>query len=362
MFRVGIVENPMPAGSRDPEVLLNWILDTMTLVRRKSEDWADEDGSGALGRIFREALLVDPLKGWDTREIGEVCGLSQTGTHHQMIKLRESGLVATDNNGKWHVHVLRGGSMKAAISLVGVQAKSLLEMRLAELSEFVIDSETRMENPSDGDFVFSIRISEPRPRRDGDDSIDSLVEDLGLKGGRAKEGDRIAKKLICELGSSHNPITILSLAERFDESRSRVQRSIERMRVAGLVERVPMIERIAQDVFAGISRQYDGRGEAWLMTRGGLGRLDDKISSRLLKEVKEGTLSIDKVQKILSPVPLEEKRVLLNTIGGRMPFGYRMAGRNGDEVAERVMRRLDRTLSRLITIADRLDECLVSKD
>ena len=134
------------------------------------------------------------------------------------------------------------------------------------------------------------------------------------------------------------------------------------MRVAGLVERVPMIERIAQDVFAGISRQYDGRGEAWLMTRGGLGRLDDKISSRLLKEVKEGTLSIDKVQKILSPVPLEEKRVLLNTIGGRMPFGYRMAGRNVDEVAERVMRRLDRTLSRLITIADRLDECLVSKD
>ena len=49
----------------------------MTLVG-KVEDWADEDGSGALGRIFREALLVDPLKGWDTREIGEVCGLSQT--------------------------------------------------------------------------------------------------------------------------------------------------------------------------------------------------------------------------------------------------------------------------------------------
>ena len=64
----------------------------------------------------------------------------------------------------------------------------------------------------------------------------------------------------------------------------------------------------------------------------------------------------------MSPVPLEEKRVLLNTIGGRMPFGYRMAGRNVDEVAERVMRRLDRTLSRLITIADRLAECLVAKD
>ena len=31
------------------------------------------------------------------------------------------------------------------------------------------------------------------PSRDGDDSIDSLVEDLGLKGGRAKEGDGIAK-------------------------------------------------------------------------------------------------------------------------------------------------------------------------
>lgn len=362
MFRVGIVENPMPAGSRDPEVLLNWILDTMALIRRKSEDWADEDGSGALGRIFREALLVDPLKGWDAREIGEVCGLSQTGTHHQMMKLRESGLVATDNNGKWHVHVLRGGSMKAAIGLVSVQAKAILEMRLSELSEFVIESETRMSSPIDGDFDFSITISEPRPRREGDDSIDALVEDLGLKGGRAKDGDKIARKLMCELGASHNPITILSLAEKFGESRSRVQRSVERMRGAGLVDRVPMIDRIAQDVFAGISRQYDGRGEGWLMTRGGLGRLDGKISSRLLKEVKEGTLSIEKVQKILGPVPLEEKRVLLNTIGGRMPFGYRMAGTNGSEVAERVMRRFARSLGRLVTIADRLDECLVSQD
>ncbi len=351
----------MPAGSRDPDVLLTWILDTMTLVRRKVDDWGDEDGSGALGRIFREALLTNPLKGWDTRDIGEVCGLSHTGTHHQMIKLKENGLVATEVDGKWHVHVLRGGSMKTAISLVSVQAKTILEMRLSELSEIVLESESRMSNPKEGDFDFSITISEPRARREGDDSIDALVEDLGLKGERAKDGDRLARKLICELGSSHYPITILSLAERFAESRSRIQRSIERMRGAGLVERVPMIERISQDIFAGLARQYDGRGEDWLMTRGGLGRLEKSLSNRLLKEVVSGSLSIEKVQEILDPVPLEERRVLLNTLGGRMPFGYRMAGKDGSEVAERVMRRVDRVLSRLETVASRLDECLESQ-
>ncbi len=64
------------------------------------------------------------------------------------------------------------------------------------------------------------------------------------------------------------------------------------------------------------------------------------------------------MQKILGPVPLDTQKILLNTLGGRMPYGIRIAGRDGAAVKERVMRRTDRTLRRMRTVAQRLDEAL----
>ena len=78
----------MPTGSKDAGVLLDWLLDSMGLVRRSGGD-----ESGALHRIVREALLSEPLRGWDSKDLGDVTGLSNTGIHHQMVKLRECGLV-----------------------------------------------------------------------------------------------------------------------------------------------------------------------------------------------------------------------------------------------------------------------------
>ena len=94
------------------------------------------------------------------------------------------------------------------------------------------------------------------------------------------------------------------------------------------------------------------------MSRGGLGRLDESVSKALLAGAKKESLNIEKVQAILAPVPIEDQRILLNTLGGRMPFGIRLAGANGAQVAERVMRQADRTLRRLRTVAQRLDEAL----
>ena len=51
-------------------------------------------------------------------------------------------------------------------------------------------------------------------------------------------------------------------------------------------------------------------------------------------------------------------KLLLNTLGGRMPYGFRIAGKNGDDVSERVLNRLDRTIRRLKTVASRVDESL----
>ena len=80
VFSLRLVELPMPTGSRDTGVLLDWLLDSMGLVRRSGGD-----ESGALHRIMREAFLTEPLRGWDSKELGDQTGLSNTGIHHQMV-------------------------------------------------------------------------------------------------------------------------------------------------------------------------------------------------------------------------------------------------------------------------------------
>ena len=125
----------MPTGSKDTQILLEWLIDSLSLVRRKSELWNVNDEPSALQRMFTGSLLVDPLKGWNTKELGDSCGLSQTAMHNQMIRLRESGLVSSELKGRWHIHVLRGGSMTTAVELLGVQARKILDIRLNELSK-----------------------------------------------------------------------------------------------------------------------------------------------------------------------------------------------------------------------------------
>ena len=359
MFRLRLVELPMPTGSKDTQVLLEWLIDSLSLVRRKSESWNINDEPSALHRMFTGSLLIDPLRGWNTKELGDSCGLSQTAMHNQMLRLRESGLVSSELKGRWHIHVLRGGSMTTAVELLGVQARKILEIRLAELSNLIVHSDERMlTEAEDEERKFKIKIAEPSATIEGKDRIDSLVEDLGLNGERGKSDDDLAKKITIELSQSHRAITLLVLAERLDETRSRVQRVLERLLEMSIIERVAMPDRIAQDVYLGLMRQFDARGQEWLVTRGGLGRLEPRITKKIISGIKKKELSIDKIQKILEDVEIENQKLLLNTLGGRMPYGFRIAGKDGDEVRERVLNRLDRTIRRLITVAKRIDDSL----
>ena len=361
MFRIRLLESPMPTGSKDPDVLLAWLLDSMGLVKRKSEGMSIEDEQGALHRLMRETLLREPLRGWDTKALGDACGLSQTGMHHQLVKLKESGLVSAETKGRWHIHVLRGGSISAAVDLVSAQARGILDLRLSELAAVIAESDERMAVAGeDEEFGFRVGVAEPGATADGEDRLDALMRDLGLNGERAKADERLARQLFEEMAPSGRAMTLLTLPDKTSDSRSRVQRTVERMRAMGIAERVPMLDRIAQDVYAGLMRQHDARGEEWLMTRGGLGRLDESVSKALIAGGGKKSLNIEKVQDILAQVPLDAQRVLLNTLGGRMPYGIRIAGRDGAAVKERVMRRADRTLRRLKTVAQRLDESLAA--
>ncbi len=359
MFRLRLVEFPMPTGSTNPDVLLAWLLDSMGLVRRKVEGGGVEEGQGALHRIMMEAFLKEPLGRWDAKSLCEVTGLSQTGIHHQMIKLRECGLISSNTDGGWHIHVLRGGSISSALELVTNEARTVLKLRMRELSDSIIESEERMSVISSEETLpFKIMISEPGPISEEDSHLTSLTKDLGLSGERVRSGDSLASNILIELCTISDPITILALSDKMGETRSRVGRSVDKMRVAGIVERVPMMNRIAQDIFIGVMRQFDARGEEWLMTRGGLGRLDDSISESLISGAKSKSLSIDKVEEILLDVDLDSQKILLNTLGGRMPYGFRVSGKDGGMVTENVMRSADRTLRRLKTVSQRLEEAI----
>ncbi len=363
VIRLDLVEKSMPTGSKNSDVLLGWILDSLGLVKRKIESWGEEEEFGALHRIMSEALLLEPLKGWDIKTLGDVCGLSQTGMHHQMLKLRESGLISSENYGRWHIYVLRGGTITSAINLMAVQAKEIIELRLLELSSHIKDSEKRMEIPSESiENNFKIRISEPSAIKVEEDKLDVLLDDLGLNGDRAKVKDDLAKKVFKELAESSNPITILSLSDKFSESRSRIRRTIDRFRNSNIIERVPMLDRIAQDIYIGMTRQYEARGEEWLFTRGGFGRINEEIAIELIDGIKNKNLDSDKVQQIILPLSVERQKILLNTLGGRMPYGYRIKGRNGEEMKENVMRSVDRTLLRLKTVAERLEKSIIRND
>jgi DNA-binding transcriptional ArsR family regulator len=363
MFRIRLVEQPMPTGSKDPDVLLAWLLDSMGLVRSRTEGATVDEEQGAIHRMVRHTLLEEPLKGWDNSAISEFSGLSQTGVHNQMHKLREVGLISSQLQGRWHVNVLRGGSMASAVELIAVQTRAIAMMRLAELSDVISDSESRMQEVGEEESQsFRIDIAEPGPTPEDSDRLDCLLADLGITGDRIKKGDTVTRRVFNELASSERPLTLQTLADRTKETRSRAQRVIERLRQAGIVDRVAMRDRIAMDVYSGLVRQYTARGEDWLMGRGGLGRLDEDVSSALIKGVRKDRLSIEKVEEILSKVSIDSQRLLLNTLGGRMPYGYRIAGRNGEDVAERVMTNIDRTLRRLRTVAQRLDNSLSMDD
>jgi len=350
VFSIRLIEMPMPTGSTDEEVLTDWILSSLGMIRRR-------DDNGGLQRIMRDALLADPLRGWSSSDLGEATGLSNTAIFQQIKKLKRAGLVSSETRGKWDYHVLRGGSMSNAVAISTSLASTILEMRLSTLSGMVEPSETRMEVASEDEGPsLSITISEIGPMREGLDETSTLAMGLGL-GGDSERGIELASQLLDALCSDQQPVTLLALSERMETTRGRVKTTIDRMSEAGIVEAVPMVQRLSMDIFSSLNRQNAARGSEWLMGRGGLSRLDDSVSSALIRTLSDGD-GIERVGQILAPVSVESQRILLNTLGGRMPFGYRLSGKDGKAVSETVSRAVDRSLRRIRTVAKRLDDSL----
>ncbi len=352
----------MPIGTDDPDVHLAWILDSLGLVRRRGQGDSVEDSRGALHRLMRDQFLAEPRKGWDTRTLQEVSGLSSTALHHQLVKLRTAGLLSVKTEGGWKRHFVRNGSLPNMIELISNQAWTILRQRLDVLNDCIINSDERMvlDTLQQGteDIPFRITIAEAGPVELGNDDLHLLMQDFGYTGSQGRIEDDLASRIFEILSSSLRPITADFIMEETGETRTRVLGILDRFRASHMVERVLLKDRIPHDVFVGLTHQWTSRGEQWLMGRGGLGRLEESVSTTVIDALKKDALTTELVEASLTDVRLEAQCLLVNTLGGRVPYGYRFAGKDGDAVKRRIEDRVDRLLRRLKMGGDSLHQLM----
>ena len=72
--------------------------------------------------------------------------------------------------------------------------------------------------------------------------------------------------------------------------------------------------------------------------------------------MKQEKLTTERVEKNLNHLDLETKCLLVNTLGGRVPYGYRLTGIDSEAVISRLISRVDRILERLRMIANKFDQ------
>jgi len=359
MFVLRLREHPVPVGTEDPDVLLAWILDSMGLIRRRNYADGVDETRGSIHALMQDHLLAEPLRGWDSQSMIDASGISSTALHHQLVKLRSCGLLATVTEGRWKRHIIRNGSLSAAIELIAAQAQLILKQRLSLLEEVICPSEMRMKiaplQRGGEDIPFRIVISEQGPVENRE-ALDSLLRDLGFAGDRGKEEDDLALQIFILLGAAESPLTADSLMDETTESRTRVLGILERLRAALLVERVLFEDRIPHDLFIGLTHQWAQRGERWIRGRGGLGRIGEDVANEIINDLKQEKLTTEQVEKYLNDVDLETKCLLVNTLGGRVPYGYRFTGKNAEAVISRLLSRVDRILERLRMVSNKFDQ------
>ncbi len=359
MFVLRLQEHPVPVGSTEPDILLAWILDTMGLVRRRKISDEVVTTRGSIHALMKEFLLPEPLRGWDSQSMIEASGISSTALHHQLVKLRSCGLLTTTTEGRWKRYVVRNGSLSAAVELIAAQTEIILKQRMSILEDVISPSETRMNNEAlqrgGEDLPFRIIISEqgPMENRGG---LESLLRDFGFAGDRGKSDDKLSMNIFTNLATAETPLTADYLMKETNESRTRVLGVLDRLRSALLVERVLLEDRISHNLFIGLTHQWAQRGEKWIRGRGGLGRLEQKVADQIISDLNQEKLTTERISKFLDVVDIDAKCLLVNTLGGRVPYGYRLTGKDAKAVISRLLSRVERILERLQMISQKYDQ------
>lgn len=359
MLRLRLAEQPAPAGMKDGEMLLSWLLETLGLVRRRNESDSSKAANRPLNRLLRDNLLAEPKYGRDAKQLSESLEISMTALHHHLKGLQATRLI-TSQEGKngWRVHFVRSGSLAGAIELLQSETIGILKMRLSLLNEWRTGKISIPDQIDNDPPALKLRICEFRPLVEEEDEIDAFLNDCGLRGDRPNQisGEDLTRQVFIELLRAKRPLSLDEAAEKWGATRPRMTRCFERFRQAGLVDRVLRTDRLSVILWDAIQAQYSRRGEAWLLGKGGLGRLDKRVGKQVTKSLNEGNFTSKRCEKLFEKVGLEEKLLAINLLGGRLPYGYRMAGETGDDLAMHVQLRVEGMFSRLKRVAVILDE------
>ena len=192
--------------------------------------------------------------------------------------------------------------------------------------------------------------------------MDAFLVDLGLLGDRVRrpaDGSAPLGRLMFEhLLAAHAPLSLDEALEQWGTTRPRLTRTLDRFRDAGLVERVPRLDRLPVTLWSALQAQHGRRGSDWLMKKGGLSRIDEKVAKKVVKGLKDGSFNVAKCEKIFSDIPPNEQMILLNMLGGKLPIGWRLCGAKSNQVRERVLAKADRTFRRIKRVAETLEKAL----
>ena len=364
MLNMRLAEQPAPAGSRDVNQLVSWILDTLEFVRRSGDEWTGEGVHSPIHRILCEHMLANPGDGWDAQTLGDELGLSPTAIQYQLSKLNECGLTAAVNRDGWRVHHLRNGSLSNAVELMATEARMVLQQRLQTLEGWMTESETRMAIASEkkDEAPFHIQIRGRAPLVEGQDEMDAFLLDLGLLGDRVRrptDGSAPLGRLMFEhLLNAHAPLSLDEALESWGTTRPRLTRTLDRFRAAGLAERIPRLDRLPVTLWSALQTQHTRRGSDWLMKKGGLSRIDEKVAKKVIKSLEDESFNVATCEKTFATIPPNEQMVLLNLLGGKLPIGWRLCGAKANQVCERVLAKVDRTFRRIKRVAETLEKVI----
>ena len=234
------------------------------------------------------------------------------------------------------------------------------------------ESALRMNIPSEkkDEGQFQIQIRGRAPLLEGQDELDAFLLDLGLLGDRVRrpaDGSPPLGRLMFEhLLNAHTPLSLDEALDQWGTTRPRLTRTLDRFRAAGLVERIPRIDRLPVTLWSALHSQHDRRGSDWLMKKGGLSRIDEKVAKKIIKAVGGasggggggGTFIVESCEKIFVSVKPKEQMVLLNLLGGKLPIGWRLCGAKSSQVCEKVLAKADRTFRRIKRVAETLEKAI----
>ena len=356
MFGVRLSEIPLPVAGRDRESLIDWIIETFNLVRRRKDTSIHQLSMSPIHRILRDYLFAHPETGVNSNQLAEDFALTPAAIHHHMNRLMRAGLVTYSKGQGWRKYFLRGGSISTAMSYFCMQARHVMKQRMEEMKDFWTKPEYEHEIPFSGEAMalITIQLAEWQPLKEEYSILSQFAEDLGLLGERpGKEimANSTSEYLLRELFAQRT-ISLDEVAEGIDRAKS--QRILERFRQTGFVERVPRIDRLTTAIWSAVTTQFQRRGEEWLRKKGGFQRLE--VSDEMLDSIKEGKLNPELTDSFLESMTVERRMLFLNLLGGSLANGYRLCGSANENVERKMSDHLERILRRIQRVGDMLEK------